>query len=109
MSCGDPCDPIAAASSRSKTAEESSTIISAWTTATSTPKAGWIFNHISRYNIRGDFFGGLTAAVIALPMALAFGVASGAGPAAGLCGAVPGSGGGALASPASCTPRFWPS
>ncbi len=33
-------------------------------------------------------FGGLTAAVIALPMALAFGVASGAGPAAGLYGAV---------------------
>ncbi|NET91478.1 MAG: SulP family inorganic anion transporter, partial [Kamptonema sp. SIO1D9] len=34
------------------------------------------------------FFGGLTAAVIALPMALAFGVASGAGAAAGLWGAV---------------------
>ena len=33
-------------------------------------------------------FGGLTAAVIALPMALAFGVASGAGAAAGLYGAV---------------------
>ncbi|MEO1507554.1 MAG: SulP family inorganic anion transporter, partial [Cyanobacteria bacterium J06633_23] len=36
----------------------------------------------------GDLFGGLTAAVIALPMALAFGVASGAGPASGLWGAV---------------------
>ncbi len=43
-----------------------------------------IFNYIGRHNIRGDFFGGLTAAVIALPMALAFGVASGAGAAAGL-------------------------
>ena len=33
---------------------------------------------------RGDFFGGVTAAVVALPLALAFGVASGAGAAAGL-------------------------
>ncbi len=48
------------------------------------PKAGRIFNYIGRNNIRGDFYGGLTAAVIALPMALAFGVASGAGAAAGL-------------------------
>ena len=39
-------------------------------------------------NIRGDIFGGLTAAVVALPLALAFGVASGAGPLAGLYGAV---------------------
>lgn len=39
-------------------------------------------------NIRGDFFGGVTAAVIALPLALAFGVASGAGPLAGLYGAI---------------------
>ena len=56
------------------------------TAATSSPpaKAGRIFNFIGRHNIRGDFFGGLTAAVIALPMALAFGVASGAGAAAGL-------------------------
>ena len=37
---------------------------------------------------RGDFFGGLTAAVVALPLALAFGVASGAGAAAGLYGAI---------------------
>mgnify|MGYP001023287189 CR=1 FL=1 len=36
---------------------------------------------------RGDLFGGLTAGIIALPLALAFGVASGAGPAAGLYGA----------------------
>ena len=39
-------------------------------------------------NIRGDVFGGLTAAVVALPLALAFGVASGAGPMAGLYGAI---------------------
>lgn len=38
--------------------------------------------------IRGDVFGGITAAVIALPLALAFGVASGAGPIAGLYGAI---------------------
>ncbi len=37
---------------------------------------------------RGDLFGGVTTAVISLPMALAFGVASGAGPVAGLYGAV---------------------
>ncbi len=45
-------------------------------------------NRINFRNVRGDVFGGLTAAVIALPMALAFGVASGAGPQAGLYGAV---------------------
>jgi sulfate permease, SulP family len=37
---------------------------------------------------RGDLSGGLTAAVVALPLALAFGVASGAGPMAGLYGAI---------------------
>ncbi len=47
-----------------------------------------ITNTIHFRNLRGDLFGGLTAAVIALPMALAFGVASGAGPIAGLWGAV---------------------
>jgi SulP family sulfate permease len=47
-----------------------------------------LLNHISTNNIKGDLFGGVTAAVIALPMALAFGVASGAGPEAGLWGAV---------------------
>ena len=45
-------------------------------------------NRINFNNLRGDLFGGLTAAVIALPMALAFGVASGAGPEAGLYGAI---------------------
>jgi SulP family sulfate permease len=39
-------------------------------------------------NVRGDIYGGLTAAVVALPLALAFGVASGAGPIAGLYGAI---------------------
>jgi SulP family sulfate permease len=37
---------------------------------------------------RGDLFGGFTAAVVALPLALAFGVASGAGALAGLWGAI---------------------
>ncbi|MBM3391114.1 MAG: SulP family inorganic anion transporter [Betaproteobacteria bacterium] len=39
-------------------------------------------------NLRGDLFGGITAAVVALPLSLAFGVASGAGPVAGLYGAI---------------------
>jgi SulP family sulfate permease len=38
--------------------------------------------------VKGDFFGGLTAGIVALPLALAFGVASGAGAAAGLYGAI---------------------
>lgn len=45
-------------------------------------------NLINFKHVRGDFFGGLTAAVIALPMALAFGFASGAGAEAGLYGAI---------------------
>lgn len=39
-------------------------------------------------HIKGDLFGGLTAGVVALPLALAFGEASGAGPIAGLWGAI---------------------
>lgn len=39
-------------------------------------------------NIRGDIMGGVTAGVVALPLALAFGEASGAGPIAGLYGAI---------------------
>jgi len=39
-------------------------------------------------HLRGDLFGGVTAAIVALPLALAFGVASGAGPVAGLYGAI---------------------
>lgn len=42
----------------------------------------------SQAQFRGDLFGGVTAAVVALPLALAFGVASGAGALAGLYGAV---------------------
>ncbi|HEY7772372.1 MAG TPA: SulP family inorganic anion transporter [Marinagarivorans sp.] len=47
-----------------------------------------LFNQISLKNLRGDLFGGLTAAIVSLPMALAFGVASGAGAEAGLYGAI---------------------
>lgn len=47
-----------------------------------------ITNYIHFRNLRGDFFGGLTAAIVALPMALAFGVASGAGAISGLYSAV---------------------
>ncbi|MGQ8366924.1 SulP family inorganic anion transporter [Glaciecola sp. 1036] len=39
-------------------------------------------------NISGDLFGGITAAIVALPLALAFGISSGAGPIAGLYGAI---------------------
>lgn len=39
-------------------------------------------------NLKGDFTGGLVAGVVALPLALAFGVQSGMGAAAGLYGAV---------------------
>jgi len=39
-------------------------------------------------NLRGDFFGGLTAGVVALPLALAFGLQSGMGAIAGLYGAI---------------------
>lgn len=38
--------------------------------------------------IKGDIFGGVTTAIISLPLALAFGVASGAGAEAGLWGAI---------------------
>lgn len=37
---------------------------------------------------RGDIYGGLVAAIVSIPIALTFGVASGAGPEAGLYGAV---------------------
>lgn len=39
-------------------------------------------------NLRGDIMGGITTGVVALPLALAFGEASGAGPIAGLYGAI---------------------
>ncbi len=43
---------------------------------------------IDTTNLRGDFFGGLTAGVVALPLALAFGLQSGMGAIAGLYGAI---------------------
>ena len=43
---------------------------------------------IDTSNLRGDFFGGLTAGVVALPLALAFGLPSGMGAIAGLYGAI---------------------
>ncbi|MGP0565774.1 MULTISPECIES: SulP family inorganic anion transporter [unclassified Nitrospina] len=39
-------------------------------------------------NLKGDFFGGVTAGIVALPLALAFGVQSGMGAIAGLYGAI---------------------
>jgi sulfate permease, SulP family len=39
-------------------------------------------------NLRGDLFGGITAGIVALPLALAFGVQSGMGAVAGLYGAI---------------------
>jgi sulfate permease, SulP family len=45
-------------------------------------------NRIHFRNLQGDLFGGVTTAIVSLPLALAFGVASGAGPVAGLYGAV---------------------
>jgi MFS superfamily sulfate permease-like transporter len=47
-----------------------------------------ITNRIHFGNLRGDVFGRLTTAIVALPLALAFSVASGAGSVAGLYGAV---------------------
>jgi SulP family sulfate permease len=47
-----------------------------------------IVNKLSLAHVRGDLFGGITAAVVALPLALAFGVAAGMGPMAGLYGAI---------------------
>ena len=47
-----------------------------------------VFNRIHFRNLRGDLMGGLTAAIVSLPMALAFGVASGIGPVAGMYGAI---------------------
>lgn len=47
-----------------------------------------MFNYFSRDNLRNDIMGGLTAAIVSLPLALTFGVASGAGAEAGLYGAI---------------------
>lgn len=45
-------------------------------------------NRFDNINLKGDIFGGVTTAIISLPLALAFGVASGAGAEAGLWGAI---------------------
>ncbi|PSB14359.1 sodium-independent anion transporter [filamentous cyanobacterium CCP2] len=47
-----------------------------------------LLNAIQFQHFRGDLFGGITAAIVALPLALAFGVSSGAGAIAGLYGAI---------------------
>lgn len=47
-----------------------------------------LVNGLHSKNIGGDLLGGITAAVVALPLALAFGVSSGAGALAGLYGAI---------------------
>jgi len=45
-------------------------------------------DYISFKNFRGDFFGGITSGIVALPLAMAFGEQSGLGAAAGLFGAI---------------------
>lgn len=47
-----------------------------------------LINGLSFNNLKGDIYSGITAAVIALPLTLAFGVSSGAGLIAGLYRAV---------------------
>ncbi|MEX2482442.1 MAG: SulP family inorganic anion transporter [Gammaproteobacteria bacterium] len=49
---------------------------------------GGLAGYFDISNLRGDILGGVTAGVVALPLALAFGEASGAGPIAGLWGAI---------------------
>lgn len=59
------------------------------TTPTSGAAAAGLFKGWFDFsNVRGDLLGGVTAGVVALPLALAFGEASGAGPIAGLWGAI---------------------
>ncbi|MDM7861211.1 SulP family inorganic anion transporter [Alteromonas sp. ASW11-36] len=45
-------------------------------------------NQLTTKNLRGDLLGGVTAAIVSLPLALTFGVASGAGAEAGIYGAI---------------------
>ncbi|BAZ16999.1 sulfate transporter/antisigma-factor antagonist STAS [Calothrix sp. NIES-4071] len=47
-----------------------------------------VFNRIHFRNLRGDIFGGITNAIVSLPIALAFGVASGLGAVSGLYGSI---------------------
>nr|WP_233356063.1 SulP family inorganic anion transporter [Henriciella aquimarina] len=53
-----------------------------------TEKPPGLGGYFDMSNLKGDMFGGLTAGIVALPLALAFGEASGAGPIAGLWGAI---------------------
>lgn len=59
---------------------------------TTTPKSaaapGFFKGWFDFSNLRGDLLAGVTTGVVALPLALAFGEASGAGPVAGLWGAI---------------------
>ncbi len=50
--------------------------------------AGFLKGWFDFSNLRGDLLAGVTTGVVALPLALAFGEASGAGPVAGLWGAI---------------------
>ena len=50
----------------------------------------WHNIKVLRTNIKGDIISGITVAIIALPMALAFGDQSGLGPIAGVLGAIAG-------------------
>ena len=47
-----------------------------------------LINGLHFDNLKGDIYGGLTAAVVALPLAMGMGVTSGAGPIAGIYGAI---------------------
>jgi len=47
-----------------------------------------LFNNLHLNNLKGDFSGGVAAALVALPLAIAFGVLSGAGPMAGIYAAI---------------------
>jgi len=74
--------------SAARTSNRDTTIVPRWwslfaPTIVTTLRSGYTLAQA-----RNDLFGALTAAVIALPLALAFGVASGAGPIAGLYGAI---------------------
>jgi len=53
-----------------------------------TSKKSSLFSAEIFSNIRGDIYGGVTVAVVALPLALAFGTASGLGPISGLYSAI---------------------
>jgi len=55
-----------------------------------TQRGFYPWNLLHFRNLKGDLFGGLTTAIVSLPLALAFGVASGApnGPVVGLYGAI---------------------